>query len=338
MTMTIRGEKRGADPGIVAMHEHVLYGLAGWENDPWINFNRPEAYDAVLNALQEFKDFGGKTVVDCGGILLGRDAELLMNMAASSGVDIVASTGFGNQDTVPGHFLISLTERKMRDEAQKDVKEKMWVPDSDFFADMFYDELTEGMVVPGMRRTHLKAGIVRTDTSWDRITEVEDLTLRGAAMAARRAGVALMVDGINQAGRQLEIVLEAGLEPDRIVIGGCDDGRAIDLERDKGFARKGAFVSYDHIGWEDSALPHAIPDEQRAGLVKAMVDAGFAGHIILSCTAIGYAIDVPQPGHSFAHLLKNFVPRLKAAGVTESAIDTILKENPRRILTGKTNP
>ena len=50
---------------------------------------------------------------------------------------------------------------------------------------------------------------------------------------------------------------------------------------------------------------------------------------------MGYAIDVPQPKHSFAHLLKSFVPRLKKAGISNSAINTMLIENPRRILANK---
>ena len=70
-------------------------------------------------------------------------------------------------------------------------------------------------------------------------------------------------------------------------------------------------------------------------MVKAMVDAGFTENIVLSCSAMGYAIDVPQPKHSFAHLLKSFVPRLKKAGISESAINTMLIDNPRRILTNK---
>jgi len=337
MTTTVKGTTGTEDLGIVAMHEYMLYGLVGWENDPWINFNRPEAFDAIVNALQEFKEAGGKTVVDCGGILLGRDAELLTNIASSAGINIIASSGFGSQDTIPGHYLMPLTEKIMRDKAQEDVEHKMWVPDADFFANMFYKELTEGMALPGMMRSGATAGILMAAGSWDEITEIEGFSLRGAAGAAKRAGVALMIGGINQARRQLEIVLEEGLQPDRIVIGECDDGRAIDLERDKEIAGKGAYVSYDHIGWEDTSVPHAIPDEQRADLVKAMVEAGLTDRIILSCSAIGYAIDVPQPKHSFGHLLKTFVPKLKKAGVSEDAINTILVENPRRILTSKTN-
>jgi len=339
MTMTVKGATQPEDLGIVAMHEHILYGLVGWENDPRVNFNRPEAFDAIVSALQEFKDAGGKTVVDCGGILLGRDAELLTNIASSAGINIVASSGFGNQDVIPGHFLMPLTEKEMRAKGQEslEAKDKMWVPDAESLADMFYNELTEGMVAPGMIRTRIKAGLVKAASSWDQITEIEELSIRGAALAAKRTGVAVVTDGINQARRQLEIMLEEGLEPERIVVGHCDDGRAIDLERDKEIAQKGAYISYDHIGWEDASVPYSMPDERRVELVKTMVEAGLTEHIVLSCSAIGYAIDVPQPKHSFGHLLKSFVPRLKKAGVSQSAIDTILVENPKRILTGKTN-
>ena len=165
----------------------------------------------------------------------------------------------------------------------------------------------------------------------------EEFSIRGAAMAAKRTGVSLMVGGINQIERQLEIIKEEGLEPDRIVIGDCDDGRAIDLERDKDFAQRGFYIGYDHIGWEDTSVPNAVPDEQRVALVKAMIDAGFTENVVLSCGAIGYALGVPEPTHSFAHLLQSFVPKLKESGVKDSEINTILVENPKRILTSREN-
>ncbi|MFC1894268.1 phosphotriesterase [Chloroflexota bacterium] len=336
--MTVNGGVEPQDLGIVALCENILYGLMGWENDPWITFNRPEAYDSIVSSLQEFKAAGGKTVVDASGMLVGRDAELLMNIASSAKIHIVASTGFGSQDCIPGHFVNPLSRRRqMRDKSQGKEGVNMPVPDADFLADMFYDELTNGMVAPGMRQIKSKAGIVKAASSWGQITEIEELSVRGAALAAKRAGVAVITGGINQARRQMDIILEEGLEPDRIVIGHCDDGRAIDLERDKQFAQQGAYVAYDHIGWEEPSVPYAIPDERRAELVKAIIETGFADRIVLSCSTIGYAIDVPQPRHSFGHLLKSFVPKLKKIGVSDSIIDTILIDNPKRILTVKTN-
>ncbi len=337
MILTVEGVEYPQDLGIVALCEHILYGMSGWENDPWVSFNRQEAYAAVLSSLQEFKEAGGKTLVDYTGMLLGRDAELLLNLASSAGIHIIASAGLGNQDSIPGHFLLPPVRRRTKGEGRAGIENKMWVPNVKYMANMFYNEMSKGMVAPGMIRTKIRAGIIRAGSSWDEITETEELSIRGAAMAAKRAGAAVIATGINQARGQMRIMMEEGLEADRIVIGHCDDGRAIDLERDKEIAKNGAYVGYDHIGWEDPSVPHSIPDERRVQLVKAMVEAGFAERIVLSCSAIGYAIDVPQPKHSFSHLLKSFVPKLKKAGVSASAIDTILIENPKRILTVQMN-
>ncbi|MFH1031720.1 MAG: hypothetical protein V1767_04060 [Chloroflexota bacterium] len=334
MAIGVKGTIKAEDLGVVALCEYMLYGLVGWENDPWINFDRPKAFDAIVKALKELKAAGGKTIVDYGGELLGRNTKMLTDIAAAVDVNIIASTGFGSQETIPGHFLMPLTERALRDKAQKDVKVKMWVPDANYLGDLFYDELTKGMVMPGMMRSKSRAGIIRTGSGWDKITEIEELSLRGAAAAAKKTGACVITESVNQAERHMALMMGEGLEPERIIIGHCDDKRAIDLERDKKIAQKGAFVAYNHIGWEDASIPHSIPDDRRVEMIKTMVEAGFAKNIVLSCSAIGYAIDVPQPKHSFAHLLKTFVPKLKKAGISDSAINTMLVENPRRILAG----
>ena len=194
---------------------------------------------------------------------------------------------------------------------------------------LFYNELTEGLVAPGMIRTPIRAGMVKTGCGLDEITHIEELSIRGAAMAARKAGVSLYADGLNQVARQLDLISEEGLEPARIVIAGCDDGRAIDLARDRELAAKGVTIAYDHVGWEENG----VTDEQRADLVKGMVDAGFTSQVVLSSGAIGCPLGVTPSSHGFAHLLENFLPRLKAAGLGDSAIDTILVVNPKRILT-----
>jgi phosphotriesterase-related protein len=331
MINTVGGAIEPEDLGIVAMGEHILWGLSGWENDPWIAYNRPQAVDALLTSLREFKEAGGKTIVDSGGILRGRDAELFGNLSSSGGIHIVASTGLGNQHAIPSHFLASVDPQK-GGKRQRKSGSVIQALDQGHFADLFYLELTQGMVIPGMMRSKLRAGVVTADSSWDKLTDAEEVILRAAAQAAKKAGVAVIVASIHQGSRQIEILLEEGLEADRIVIGHCDDGRALDLKRDQEFAKKGVCVAYDHIGWEDSSVPSSISDEFRVKLVKGMVDAGLSQQIVMSCSAIGSGLGVPQSKHSFSHLLKSFVPRLDRAGVPTGVIDTILRDNPKRIL------
>jgi phosphotriesterase-related protein len=137
--------------------------------------------------------------------------------------------------------------------------------------------------------------------------------------------------GVGQARRHFELLRAEGLEAERIVIGHCDDARAVDLERDRGFAEEGAYVAYDHVGWEEGAA-HAMPDETRVALVKAMVESGYAERVVVSCSAVGAAMGLPASRHDYGRLLADFVPRLERAGVGEDAVETLLAGNPRRLL------
>jgi phosphotriesterase-related protein len=331
MTTTVKGVVSENDLGIVALHEHLLYGLPGWENDPSVAFDRPKAFDALVAMLREFKQAGGETVVDGGGTFGGRDAEMLANLASSSGVNIVASSGLLDESAVPGYFLVPLAQRALR--ARVLEGGTLWIPDADYLAGLIQGELTEGMTATGMNRTKARAGVIVAASSSDAVREIEEIAIRGAAIAARKTGAAVYAGGGKQAQRQFELMTGAGLAPERIVVGHCDDARALDAKRDRELAGKGASIAYDHIGWEEGAA-HAISDEQRVSLVKEMVAAGLAERVVLSCSAIGCGLGMPQTNHRFARLLTDFVPRLKKAGVGEQAIHTMLAANPKRILTG----
>ena len=345
---TLLGPVSSDDLGIVSLHEHLLFGLHGWQYAPEVDFNHAVAFEKIRSSLEQFKELGGGTIVDTSGITLGRDVSFYAKLSQVTGVKIVVATGFDNEpDSILPSFTWPGTLYRPPNPFEPESKRyspHVWhreIPgyfypsygaSKEYRMFLFYNELTMGMAAPGMIRTKMKAGLVKAGNSWDKITAEEELALRAAAMAAKRTGLAVITNGINQARRQLEIMGEEGLRPSRIIIGHCDDGRAIDLERDQGFAKKGAYVAYDHIGWEDTSFPHALPDERRVELVKAMIDAGFTEQLILSCSAIGYALGVPPSKHSFSHLLKSFVPKLKKAGVGDGAIDKILRENPKRIL------
>ena len=331
MTNTVTGAILPESLGIVAMHEHLLYALTGWQDDPTVAFDHPAAFEAIANALREFKKAGGKTLVDAGGTLLGRDATMLANLASSAGVNLVASTGLPVHSAIPGHFL-ALAETNA---AKRGRGAPRKLEAAQTLASIFYEELTAGMTEPNMIRSKARAGIAVAGVSQTGITDAEELSLQGAALAAKRAGVCVMTSHVTEVERQLEILAKSGLGADRVVIGHCDDGRAIDPERDKKLARKGAYIAYDHVGWEDRTARHVVPDDRRVDLVKALVAAGFAERIILSCNAVGHRIGAPKTKFGFAHLLESFMPKLKKAGISQKDIDTILIENPKRILTAQ---
>ena len=337
---TLLGPVDADEIGIVAMHEHLLYGLHGWQWAPEFNFDRALAFETIRDELIDFKEAGGSAIVDVSGATNGRDVNFYARLSERTGVHMIAATGFKNQkDSIPGHFL-GRAYRATTDSALHWLRE---IPGSfypshgesmEYLMFLLLNELTEGMAAPGMVRTKMKASLVRTGSGWDDISHLEDFSLRGAAVAAVKCGKFVLLEGINQVARQLEIMAEYDVPANRIIIGNCDDGRAIDPDRDIELAKKGHFVAYDHVGWEGDSSEQAISDDQRVEMVKNIIDAGLAERLILSSSAIGYALGGTASPQSLSYLLKNFIPRLQQAGVGDDAINTILVSNPKTLLTG----
>jgi phosphotriesterase-related protein len=97
------------------------------------------------------------------------------------------------------------------------------------------------------------------------------------------------------------------------------------------------------------------PDETRADHVATLVRDGLTAHVCLShdCICALTAPRIPfwipkemrppnpqkwwrEMGKTYTYLLTHFVPMLKARGVSDADIDIMLRENPRRLLAGKT--
>ena len=78
--------------------------------------------------------------------------------------------------------------------------------------------------------------------------------------------------------------------------------------------RRGAFVGFDRQGSPRDAP--VVP------LVKALIDAGFVDHILISGDA----------SRGYARPITVFAPKLKAAGVDDATLQRITVDNPRRFL------
>jgi phosphotriesterase-related protein len=81
----------------------------------------------------------------------------------------------------------------------------------------------------------------------------------------------------------------------------------------KAVCRRGAFVGFDRQG---------VNDAQQVPMVMALIDAGFADHLMFSADA----------SSGYAKTLTVFVPKLKAAGISDQVLHRIMVDNPRRFL------
>ncbi len=311
---TVLGPVDAGEVGITALQEHLQIGLPGWERAPEVNYSRAEAFSRAAEALRRFKAAGGTCILDSSPIAMARDVELCRSLSRESGVQVAVCTGFWDDSGIPGHFAPLL----------RAVPGFFAAHDADYYGDLMFQELTQGVMARRLGRTDARAAAIKVGNGATGISEWEELIYRGAARAARKTGCVVYTSGVAQVWRQLEILREEGAPPDRVVVGHCDD--PLDAERNLRLCRDGACVSFDRLGRDGAS------DSQRAAAVKALVDAGHAQQVVVSCGSVAYPIAWPPSPQPLPYLLEGFVPLLRQAGVDAAAIQTILVENPRRLL------
>lgn len=314
---TVLGPVSAGDLGVVAVHEALLSVVPGAEHAFDVTMDRAEIFAVLAGKLADFRDHGGQTVVDSTGMFHGRDVRLYEALSRSTGVHIVASTGMGPEERLGGYFLTPQTNPPTPWPAEK-------------FADLFTQEITEGMVVPRVQRRGA-AGLVATAADRGGRTATEESLFRGAARAGRDAGVAVSLRYGGDAVGDLAVVVDEAIAADRVVVGGLDRRDAVAAGAAFEVAGRGAFVALDHVGLNDDAA--YITDRERAGLVLDLVRAGYGERIVLSSNAIGVAKGQPAYELPLSYVASTFVPWVRSLGLSEEDARRILVDNPRALLT-----
>ncbi|MHA6693822.1 phosphotriesterase family protein [Homoserinimonas sp. A520] len=302
--------------GVVSVHESLLSVFPGAQYAFDVTIDRAEIFEQLAAKLTDFRSHGGGTIVDSTGMFHGRDLKLYEALSWSTGVHIIASTGLGPEESLGGYFLTPQTNPPTPWPAEK-------------FAELFTKEITEGMVVPRVEQRGA-AGLITTTTTREGTTATDESLLRGAARAALATGVPLSIRYGNDAIHDLQIALDENLPADRVAIGGLDRQDAIASAAHLSVLDRGAFIAIDNVGSNDG---EHLSDDDRAALVAELIAAGHGERMLLSSNAIGIAKG--HPGHKvpFSHILSTFVPALRAHGIDEAAIQRILVDNPRELLT-----
>ncbi|WP_411721944.1 phosphotriesterase [Mycetocola sp.] len=312
---TVLGPIPAEELGVVAVHEALLSVVPGAQYAPDITMDRAEIFAILAAKLRDFREHGGTTIVDSTGMFHGRDLNLYEALSRTTGVHIVASTGMGPEETLGGYFLTPQTNPPTPWPAEK-------------FADLFTQEVTEGMVVPRVERRG-SAGLVTTTADRTGMTPTEESLFIGAARTALNTGIPVSIRFGADPLHDLDIVLSESLPADRVLVGGLDRtaasaGAALEV------ARRGAFVGLDHVGLDDDG--EYVNDRERAALVLELVEAGHGAQILLSSNAIGVAKGQPDYDLPFSHVVSTFVPFLTSQGLSEDDARRILVDNPRDLL------
>jgi phosphotriesterase-related protein len=245
----------------------------------------------------------------------------LARISRATGLNIVMGAGYYAGPSLPHD-----TDAKSEDEIVDEV----------------VSEIQMGIGTSGVR-----AGIIgEVGCMWP-LEEIEKKILRASARAQRLTGAPLTIHPGRHESAALEIIefLDyAGADLQRTII--CHVDRNVfdparRLQRAEECAKAGCWIEYDCFGWESYyPLGHAkqtgfdLPnDRQRVDDISKLIDKGYLGQILVSQDICRKMSLCRYGGNGYAHIIQNVLPRMRDHGITDSAINTILLKNPKRILT-----
>jgi phosphotriesterase-related protein len=314
--------------GRTLMHEHLFIAFAGAEFDPSARFDRPAFVNEAVRRLKQLRtEHGVRSFVDPCPIELGRDAALMREIAEKSEMNVICTTGFYFEEMgLPIYWRARTVEE---------------------IAALYIREITYGIGTTG-----IKAGAIKVATGAPAITPLEHKFLEAACMAQHATGVPIIThtqDGYAGPEQQAAFA-KGGVPAHRCLIGHCC-GNA-DPAYHQRVVDGGSYIGFDRIG-----LLRFQPDDVRADNLVRLVKNGHRAQIMMSqdrhCGWLGkFARQIsPQeqakidalraegqwPPH-YTYLFTDFVPMLKARGLTEPEIYSMLEDNPRRFFAGETLP
>ena len=305
---TVTGAIDPAELGWVLPHEHTAIALWHIPNrwDYW-ELRRDEP--VITEELAAFRAAGGGSIVDLTVDGVGRDPEWLAGLARATGLNVVMGSGWYRGAYYPAEALID----------RRSV---------DALADIIVRDATVGVGESGIRAGII--GEIGVDKPW--LSAQEERVHRAAARAARRTGLAVTTHAVQSAVGldQLDVFEAEGADLTRVVIGHADSYPSLDYHL--AIAERGATVEFDFLGMSFTPLErHGEP--RIVDNIRELLARGHVERILLSQDVCHDSQLRRYGGNGYTYLAEAFLPKLRAAGVSEDEIRTITVDNPRRLLT-----
>jgi predicted metal-dependent phosphotriesterase family hydrolase len=306
---TVLGDIDPGAMGVTYAHEHLIIdGGRPVEMSP--DFLLADV-DRLATELADAAAAGLRTAIDAMPADCGRNPAKLAELSRRTGTNVVAATGLHHEKFYgPSHWSLRASEDELADLFVADVAEGI-------------DERDYGG--PIVRRTDIRAGIVKVGGSQDGPSTRDLPIFRAAAAAHIRTGVPVHThcEAGTGALEQIRTLVDAGVPASRISLS------HVDKVVDRGYHRElfgtGAFAVYDQaFRWGDgengtlTLLDWAVADGH-AGQVMLGMDAARQGY---------YRAFGGTPG--LAYLLRDFSDELEARGLGPELRRALFVDNPAR--------
>jgi phosphotriesterase-related protein len=289
--------------GPVLFHEHL-----SMHYPPQVKEHFTDDVAMMVDEVRAAGKDGIACIVDGGHPDMARSLDALKRIAAESGVPIVASGGYYMQRTYPPEIAARSADQIAEELARDAAAQRLGAfGEIGQQGGVLTDD--EKKVFQAVAKAHVRTGLpVFTHNAYTGTRTTPNPVPHDAAL------------------RQLDVLEGAGAKPGRLAIGHIcclDDPKA---EVAQQLAKRGAFVGFDRV-----TIP-IVPDAERVVMIMAMVEAGYADHVLLSSDfAVANSLK-KNGGAGIGQAATVFGPMLLKAGLPETTLHRILVDNPRRFL------
>lgn len=302
--MTVNGPIKSRAMGMSLIHEHILVDFIGADKISVDRWDREAVIKKVLPYLQEIKDLGVKTLVECTPAYLGRDARLLDELSDRSAIQIITNTGYygarQNQH---------LPEHAFRESAEE-------------LAERWVNEFAKG--IDG---TSIKPGFMKIGVDTGSLSDIHQKLIRAAAITHKATGLSIAshTGPALAAFEQIEILKTEGVKPSAFIWVHSQNEK--DAQKHVEAAQQGAWVSLDGVSENNVNIYLEILQKLKAEKLLHKV--------LLSHDAGWYRPGEPNGGEfrPYTDLFAFMLPAMREAGFSEVDIRTIMVKNPAEAFT-----
>ncbi len=340
---TVNGLIEPENLGITLTHEHLFCDQSGFSSVPTEANKKSIFFDKVSqenlgyirhhyfanadngqlweieSALQEanlYKQFGGHGIVDVTSIGVGRDAVGLFRIANTTGLNIIMGASYYQNLSHP---------QDMDDKSEEEITE----------------EIIKDITI-GVNNTGIKSGIIgEVGLGWP-IYKNELKVLKASGKAQKLTGAPLLIHpgrDENAPYEIIEILNDVGADLSSTVMGHVE--RTV-FQKDilLKIAESGCYINWDLIGEEDSYYGHykvkgRPTDAGRMDQIEFLIEEGYKDQILLAHDLCNKGRLTKYGGHGLHYILSHIIPRMRSRGYSEESINSLLIENPKKMLTFK---
>lgn len=302
--MTVKGLIDASLMRMTLVHEHILVDFIGAEEINPPRWDREAVARKVIPYLEEVKQAGCHTLIDCTPNYLGRDVMLLRQLSDKTGLYIITNTGYyGGSDNkfLPAHAFTETAEQLAN----------RWIAEWQ----------------NGIDGTPVKPGFMKISVNDSHLSDISLKLIQAAALTHRKTGltIASHTGPSIPAFEQIEVLKSNKIDPAAFVwVHAQNESNA---DQHVKAIEEGAWVSLD--GLRDDNV-----EEYTKKLVRLRSEKCLH-RVLVSHDAGWYDPGKPDGGEfrGYTVLFKKLIPSLEQEGFSESEIVQLIQDNAANAFT-----